>query len=342
MYQLVEGLDPDRFLALSTQAFREMRASGITTVGEFHYIHHTTGTHDFLYDRLILDAAREAGIRIVLLVAFYRTGGIGKPLNQAQRRCETVAPDVYWDHLDALASHLNPEQTLGTVVHSIRATGLDDLAAVHARSLRRDLPFHIHLEEQRREIEECAAAYGRTPMRVLLDTIETARNVTGVHCTHTTPADRLAFLDAGGRACICPLTEANLGDGLPDLEGVPHGQLCLGTDSNARIDMWEEMRWLEYGQRLRHELRGVLREPGGQVARTALEIATASGAAALGVETGRMAPGAWADFSAVSLEAPALRWAEPEHLLETLMSGADGGAVVSTCVGGLWEKHRLL
>jgi formimidoylglutamate deiminase len=338
MYALVERIGPEEFLRTTTRAFLEMRASGITSVGEFHYLHHAPGTRDFGFDRLVIRAARRAGIRLVLLVTYYRTGGIGQPLEPPQSRFETPDPATYWAHMDALARDLHPHETLGAVVHSIRAASLDDLAAVHAESLRRRMVFHIHVEEQRREIEEARIRYGRTPMAALLGAIETAEHVTAVHCTHTSPADADAFLTSGGRICVCPLTEANLGDGIPDLENVPLERLCLGTDSNARIDMFEEMRWLEYGQRLRRQARGALVDEAGHAARPLFFTATTGGADALGLETGRIAQGQWADFATIDLAHPTLAGATADTLLEALVFGAGADCVRATCVGGRWSE----
>lgn len=341
MYALVEQLGPEDFLNVTTQAFLEMRAGGITTVGEFHYFHHGPATKDFGYDRLVLKAARAAQIRLVLLVAYYRTGGVGKPLGQGQRRFETSSPEAYWGAFDSIAKLLTPNQSMGAVVHSIRAADLDELKVMHAEAMRRGLPFHMHVEEQRQEVEESTTAYGRTPMRVLLDTIGQADHVTAVHCTHTTTEDREAFLAAGGRICLCPLTEANLGDGIAGLDGVALDRLCLGTDSNSRIDLVEEMRWLEYAQRLRREKRGALADGEGHVARNMLAAATSGGAAALGVEAGAIRQGLWADFTVVDLNAMELAGATPDTLAEALIFGADASVVTSTCVAGIWQHHRF-
>ncbi|MCL6553574.1 MAG: amidohydrolase family protein, partial [Firmicutes bacterium] len=211
MYGLVERIEPEEFVRISERAFAEMRASGITSVGEFHYLHHTAGTCDFSYDRLLLEAACRAGIRLVLLASYYRTGGIGQPLRGAQRRFAVSDPAAYFAQLDQLASTLGANQSLGVAVHSLRATPMDDLATIHQESLRRGMVFHLHMEEQRREVDEALTLLGRTPMRVLLDSVDTARNITAVHCTHTSPPDADAFIGAGGRICLCPLTEANLG-----------------------------------------------------------------------------------------------------------------------------------
>ncbi len=339
MYELVEQLTPDRFLDLTTAAFREMRAAGVTTVGEFHYVRHL-GDLDFELDRLVIEAARAVGLRLALLPTYYRTGGIGQPLGRGQRRFSTPTPEAYWRSLDALQAEAGDLVTVGTVVHSLRAADPGEIAEIHAESVRRGLVFHIHVEEQRREIEECLAAHGVTPMRALLGAIGSAANVTAIHCTHTSDHDRLEFLDRGGRICCCPLTEGNLGDGIPALAGVAIDRLCLGTDSNARIDLVEECRWLEYGQRLAGEARGMVKDAHGSVGPALLRIATAGGAEALGLATGRIAPGFWADLQALDLTAPDLAGAGPDALVDAWLFGASGVLVAETCVAGRWKTRR--
>jgi formimidoylglutamate deiminase len=338
MYALVDSLDRATLRRISAQAFGEMRDAGITTVGEFHYVHHER-EGDFALDDAILEAAADAGIRMVLLYCFYATGAPGKPLEGGQRRFATPTVDQYWRQLDRLAARLDPAtQTLGVAPHSIRAASPADIAALSAEATRRGLPVHLHVEEQRRELEECLAAYGRPPMAVILDAVQGAA-FTAVHCTHTAAADRARFLGAGGIACLCPLTEGNLGDGIPRLEH-PHaagGRLAIGTDSNNRLAMLEELRWLEYGQRLRGELRGALPDAAGEVAPTLLAAATTGGAGALAVPTGRIAPGCWADFVAVDLAAPPLAGLPHERLLPALVFGAGNEAIAGTYVGGTWR-----
>ena len=342
MYRLVEELDAEPFHRLCVQAFREMLAGGTTTVGEFHYFHHTRGTTDYAFDRIVMDAAKEAGIRMVLLLTYYRTGGIGKPLEGGQRRFATASPEEYWSRMDQLAPHLASTQTLGAVAHSIRAATPHEIAALQAESLRRKLPFHIHVEEQRKEVEDARACYGLTPMAALTGALPDCSNVTAIHCTHTEPGDMKVYLDQGGRVCLCPLTEGNLGDGIPALVPVHQagGRICLGSDSNNRISMFEDMRWMEYGQRLSEETRGVLRPGDGHLARTLFEAATLGGAAALGVAGGFIAAGAPADFFAVDLEAPALAGWTPETLLDSMVFGADPSVVKATAVGGNWAYRR--
>jgi cytosine/adenosine deaminase-related metal-dependent hydrolase len=145
-----------------------MRDAGITTCGEFHYLHHAGAENDYEYDAVVLEAARTAGIRLVLLNAFYATGGIGRSLQGAQRRFESKDAGAYWRQMDRLARVCDPRlQTLGVVAHSVRAAPLDDISALHAEAQRRGLRFHMHVEEQRAEIDECLAKYGRRPMAIL-------------------------------------------------------------------------------------------------------------------------------------------------------------------------------
>lgn len=341
MYGLVGSLDPDTFESLCERTFREMRRAGVTTVGEFHYFHHGPEEEGWAFDERVLRAASTVGIRIALLEVYYRTGAIGQPLEGPQRRFGTPSPAAYWEQMDRLASLLDPQrQTLGASVHSIRAASLDDLRDVYQEARKRDLVFHIHVEEQLREIDDALAYYGKRPMQLLFESLGTATDVTAVHCTHTDAEDMERFLAGGGTVCICPLTEANLGDGIAHLPFLRErrGAICLGSDSNARISPLEEMRWLEYAQRLSTQSRGVLRDDGGHVARSLLHAATAAGAEALGVDTGRIAPGAWADFVAIDLTAPTLAGWEPDTLLESLIFGAAEEAIAGTCVGGGWEE----
>jgi cytosine/adenosine deaminase-related metal-dependent hydrolase len=193
---------------------------------------------------------------------------------------------------------------------------------------------HMHVEETAKEIVDCRAAYGRTPMELVAARLDLDAGFTAVHGTHTAP-DQLGFyLNSGANLCLCPLTEANLGDGTPALGRVPRDALCLGTDSNARISMLEEMRWAEYAQRLAREERGALLDEHGSVARRLLNAATLGGARSLGVRAGAIEAGAWADFVAVDLASPELAGWTPDTLLESLLFGAGERALAGTWVGG--------
>jgi formimidoylglutamate deiminase len=335
MYALVDELDAERLRALSLSAFREMLAAGITTVGEFHYLHHSKGGPDWALDEAVLAAAREAGIRLVLLQVYYASGGIGAALTGAQVRFDGRSLDEYWGRLDALARRLEPgRESLGVAPHSLRAVTPDELVELQRGARARRMVVHAHVEETQKEIEDCRKAYGRTPMQLIAERLDLDASFTAVHGTHTDP-DQLAFyLNSGANLCLCPLTEANLADGTPALARVPPDGLCLGTDSNARISMLEELRLAEYAQRLAREERGVLVDPEGHVARRLFAAATLGGARALGVRSGALEAGAWADFVALDLAAPELAGAKPETLLDALVFGAGERVLAGTWVGG--------
>lgn len=360
MYGLVERLDAGALREICLRAFREMLSCGITTVGEFHYLHHLGDprsdaafeTPAFAADAIVLEAAREAGIRMVLLQAAYRHGGLEdetyQPLSPAQRRFDTVGLETYEERLDVLDELRDPAtQSLGVVAHSIRAVAPDELAALHDLARRRGLVFHLHLEEQRREIDACRAAHGRTPMAVLLEAAEIGSETTAVHCTHTDRSEMERYLEAGGNVCLCPLTEADLGDGIADLPAIysvldrrtdaagKGHQLALGTDSNARISMLEEMRWAEHVQRLARERRGVARDAEGRCGRRLLHAATVGGARTLGLDAGEIAPGRPADLVVVDLRHPSLQGlGDGTPLEDALVFGTGDGVIGQVWVGG--------
>jgi formimidoylglutamate deiminase len=339
MYELVASMDEQKMYALSRQAFDEMLAAGITTVGEFHYLHHDAREEGYAFDEVVLKAAADAGIRIVLLNAYYRTGGIDQDLAGGQVRFRTASLEEYWTQMDRLAGIVDPAtQTLGAVAHSIRAAPIEDIAALREESEHRHMVLHMHLEEQPLEIEECVHAYGKTPMALVNERVDVGPTLTCVHCTHTAGADMDDYLERGGTVCICPLTEANLGDGLANVPSIRRGagRISLGTDSNARIGFLEEMRWLEYGQRLATRSRGVCRDEAGRVGPVLLAMATRNGARALGLRAGMIRPGHLADFVAVDLGASSLGGYDEGTLIDALILGGADQAVAGVCVGGRW------
>ncbi len=334
MYELVGSMDEPTFYNLSHNAFKEMLRAGITTVGEFHYLHHDQTGSGYRFDEVVLRAAVDAGIRIALLNVFYTTGGIGAALQGGQLRFWTASLEEYWSQLDALAGVLEPgTQTLGVAAHSIRAVPLDLLGALHEESRRRGLVFHMHVEEQPAEIADCVAAYDANPMAVLNSRLAIDERFCAVHCTHTTTPDMEAFAAAGGTVCVCPLTEANLGDGIPNRHSPD--RVSLGTDANLRISFADEMRMLEYAQRLHTGSRGVFVDDAGRCGAALWRAATVNGARALGVDAGELRTGAAADFITLDLTAPALAGWTPETLLDSFVFGAGSEVIAEVYVGGV-------
>lgn len=265
MYEAAGSLTPESYRRLAETVFVEMRDAGYTTVGEFHYVHHApdqTPYPDHAMELALVEAARSAGIRLVLLDTCYLRGGIGMPLTDAQRRFGD--PDAHrwlerWhalrDRVTAVGGDL---VTLGAAIHSVRAASRDDLAVL-AAGLPADVPLHAHVSEQTAENAACLEAYGLTPVGVLAEHGLVSSRFSAVHATHLTPEDIRILGDAAATVVMCPTTEADLGDGIgpaPELQEAG-ARLAIGSDQHAVIDPWEELSRLELDQRLRLQRRGV-------------------------------------------------------------------------------------
>ncbi|MBL9121285.1 MAG: formimidoylglutamate deiminase [Phycisphaerae bacterium] len=351
MYALVERLTPDLCYELSRETFAEMLTSGITSVGEFHYVRHhlpkdgSEGSEDLRYafDASVLAAAKDAGIRMTLLHTCYMQGGFGTPLAGGQIRFRTRDERDYWDRFDRLVASAHPAtQAIGATAHSVRAVPIDAIQRLHAESVRRGCVFHMHVEEVRKEIEDCMAAHGKRPMQLLLDRLAIDRRFTAVHCTHTSAEDLARFAQTGATVCLCPLTEGNLGDGICDVATIrrSRGAIAFGSDLNSRLAPTEELRWIEYVQRVRHEMRGAVIDANGDCGAALLSIGTSEGARSIGVDAGEIAVGKLADFALVDLQhATMLNWT-PETFASHLIFGAGTSAVCGVCVGGAWRIRR--
>lgn len=323
MFRFLERLTPEDIEALAAQVQMEMLEAGFAAVGEFHYLHHQPdGTP---YSDLaetgarICAAARETGIGLTLLPVLYQRGGAdGRPLGSGQRRFGNMLERFLTLH-DATARHLAalPDDCrLGAAPHSLRAVAPEALAEI-ARATTG--PLHMHLAEQQAEVDEIRAAYGARPVRYLLDTQPPDGRWCLVHCTRMTAAETRALAATGAIAGLCPITEASLGDGIFDgarwLE--QGGAIGIGSDSNIRINLSEELRLLEYSQRLRDRRRAVLAEPGGSTGRRLFDAACAGGARALGRDGGTIAPGRRADLLALDATHPDLAGRHGDSLLDT-------------------------
>ncbi|MCI0436439.1 MAG: formimidoylglutamate deiminase [Gemmatimonadetes bacterium] len=357
MYETVNAITPDELFEVSRFCFIEMLAAGITSVGEFHYVHRDAQGRPYdnpaeLAQRVIA-AAEDAGIRICLLRVAYACGGVGEPLMAEQRRFAT--PDLD-DFLSATidlahAAQERPLVTLGIAPHSLRAVPREWLRPIHALAFGYALPFHIHVSEQPAEVTACLQAWGKRPVEVLADEGVIDEHLTAVHATHLTFREVGLLGHPGPTVCACPTTERDLGDGfLPALELVESGaRLALGTDSQTVIDLFEDMRLVEYHERLRR-LRRVVLAPDEEGARNTvaprlLAMATAHGARALRSDAGRIRPQAPADLVAVDLNHRALAGWTDETLDACLALTAPAAVVSDVWVGGVQRigagRHRL-
>ncbi|MFP4002944.1 MAG: formimidoylglutamate deiminase, partial [Alphaproteobacteria bacterium] len=294
MYRFLDRLTPDDVQAISALAFMEMLEAGFAGVGEFHYLHHAPGGTKYddpaEMSARIAQAARETGIGLTLCPVLYMQGGAdGRPLADSQRRFGNDL-EGFARLLEGAAAALGnmPDAVLGVAPHSLRAVPPQALAG--AARLRPEDPVHIHTAEQEAEVAEIQAALGARPVSWLLDNAHMNPRWCLVHATHMTDAETSRLAASGAVAGLCPVTEADLGDGI--FNGVDWfregGTFGVGTDSNVRIDLAGELRLLEYGQRLRHRGRALLCPRNGSNGRALLAAACAGGAQALGRHSGRI------------------------------------------------------
>jgi formiminoglutamate deiminase len=356
MYEVAARLDPDSYLALARAVYAEMALAGITCVGEFHYLHHGPDGTPYAdpneMGRAVIAAAGEAGIRMTLLDTCYLSGGLSRrgelqPLAGAQLRFGDRDGEAWAERADALGADQHGLLSLlaraGAAIHSVRAVPLEQMHPVIAWAQRIGAPLHAHLSEQPAENEACLAAYRRTPAELLYDADALGPRATVVHATHLVGRD--VELLGGSRtfACLCPTTEADLADGIgPARELAAAGcPLTLGTDSQAVVDMFEEARGVELGERLATGQRGHFRS--GELARAA----TTDGHASLGwPDAGEIAAGAIADLVTVGLDSTRLAGATtPRTALAKVIFAASAADVRNVVVGGadlVVDGHHLL
>lgn len=274
MFRLVEQLTPERVFALSHYAFVELAMSGVTSVGEFHYVHHDRGGAPYA-DRLamtdaVLRAAHDAGIRITLIRTGYYRAGYGQTLSAGQQRfCDRDADETLRD-LEASTALIArmPHARLALAAHSLRACAAPQIRQLAAYADSHRLPFHMHVSEQAREVEECVAEYGNRPVEFLAELGILNQRFTGIHVTHLTANEVRMYGQSRSMACICRSTERDLGDGLPlSADLIAAGaRICVGADSHAGPDAFEDIRAVELDDRVRVQKRIVAAEADGLLA----------------------------------------------------------------------------
>ena len=290
MYAMAARFTPELLHAVAAQLYVEMLESGYTTVCEFHYLHHAPDGRPYATPTAMSDAlvaaAEETGIRLTLLPVLYMTGGFdGRPLSTRQRRFGHAVED-YLRLLDALRARQGATLRVGCALHSLRAVPPQAMREVLA-SVPADARIHIHIAEQAAEVDECVALRGARPVQWLLDNAPVDPRWTLVHATHLDDPEVQGVARSGATVAICPTTEANLGDGLFPLRDYldAGGAWGIGSDSHISVSPVEELRWLEYGQRLATRRRNVassMRSP--SVGATLLSGALASAAAGTGFD----------------------------------------------------------
>lgn len=339
MYRAAGTLDAEGIRIASRQAFLEMALSGITTVGEFHYLHHapdgTPYPDPLAASRAVIAAAGDVGIRLCLIRTIYLRGDFDAPPSELQRRFCDSSLEVACAAIDELIELETPMVSVAVAAHSVRAMSVSDIRG--AKERYRGRAFHLHVSEQPREVDQCLAKTGKTPVALLAQAGVLDAHTTLVHATHLRDGEVQAIASSGATVCICPSTEADLGDGLGPVRelydaGVP---MALGTDGQTLLSLLEEGRRLEMHARLQHQRRNVVTRGGGDSsAKACFDAMTIHGARSLGLDAGRFEPGAIGDFVTYDLRDPALVGCDDDSLLAALVFSADNRAVRDVCVGG--------
>ncbi|MFT4197752.1 MAG: formimidoylglutamate deiminase [Pseudoxanthomonas sp.] len=333
MYRFAARMDPDSLHAVAAQLYAEMLEAGYTGVCEFHYLHHRPDGAPYgdpaAMSAALIAAARETGIRLTLLPVLYMAGGFdGRPLSARQRR---FGHDV--DGYLRLFGYLHAQQDtglrVGCALHSLRAVPAVALAQV-LTALPRQVPVHIHIAEQSAEVDECLALHGARPVRWLLDHAPVDARWTLVHATHLDAGEVQGIARSGATVALCPTTEANLGDGLFPLRDYldADGAWGVGSDSHISVSPVEELRWLEYGQRLARRQRGIAASAAmPSVGQTLLDGARASAANAT-------AFGAADDVVVLDADAPLLAGARAEDVADRWIFSGNRNLVDEVWIDG--------
>ncbi|WCE03439.1 formimidoylglutamate deiminase [Pseudoxanthomonas sp. JBR18] len=340
MYRFQDRLDPDSFQAIAEQAYVEMLEVGFTRVGEFHYLHHAPDGRPYADPAemcaRVAAAAQASGIGLTLLPVFYAHADFGGvPPSPAQRRMLHDL-DGFTRLLERAGDALAPlgDAVLGVAPHSLRAVTPGELAALLPLT---EGPIHLHIAEQLREVQACLDWSGQRPVQWLLEHAPVDARWCLVHATHVEPAELQGIVEAGAVVGLCPITEANLGDGIFPMRDFARagGRFGVGSDSNVLIDAAEELRLLEYGQRLVSRGRNVLAQGEGvSSGRWLFDGALRGAVQALGVAGGLQA-GASADLVALDLRHPALQAREGDAWLDGWIFAARQGAVRD-----VWRQGR--
>ena len=358
MYAFAGRIGPDELRAIAAQLYVEMLKAGYTQVCEFHYLHHQPDGKPYAdpaqMSLALIEAAQEAGIGLTLLPALYMQGGFdGRALSERQRRFGH-ALDSYLRLLEPLRKLENSTLRVGVALHSLRAVPADALRAVLEDADLAGRVIHIHIAEQIGEVQDCLALRNARPVEWLLDHAPVDARWCLVHATHLTAEETRRIADSGAVAGLCPTTEANLGDGLFPLKAYldAGGTFGIGSDSHISVSPVEELRWLEYGQRLITRHRNIaVSESSSSVGESLWGDALFGGAQASGADIGAIegaenaaATAPRADLLVLDEDAPLLAARGPENLLDTFLFAGNASLVRDVMVNGAWcvrdFRHR--
>lgn len=334
MYALAARLDGETLSAIASQAYSEMIASGFTSVVEFHYLLSDPALVDAIFD-----AAERAGIRLTFIPVLYERAGFDKQEPEGHQRLFAQKIDRFVDAQRSASERVSERINVGIGAHSLRAVCPESLAALEAIASEQGIPMHLHIAEQQREVDQCLASYGRRPVRWLLENMDVRDNWCLVHATHMDEEESQALAESTAVVCLCPSTEANLGDGLFRLYDFVNagGEIAIGSDSHVSINPFEELRWLEYGQRLVSQSRNIVALGDAHVGRELFHRVLRGGEQAGGLAGGGLGVGKQADLVVLYDDDPMLAGHEEDYLLDALVFSGYRFPVDRVMVHGAWQ-----
>ena len=341
MYELAGRVSADALVAIARQAYCEMLRAGYTAVAEFHYLHRDPTDPDAVDSMFnaIATAARESGIRLTYIPVHYERAGFEDPEPTSQQATFAMPIEQYLQHVERVLPQCTGSISIGVGAHSLRAVSQQSLRQIAAYADDAVIPMHIHIAEQQREVEQCFSSYGRRPVRWLLENFDVNNTWSLVHATHMDVEEIAALAQTGAVVVLCPSTEANLGDGVFPLHDylVDGGQIAIGSDSHISINPFEELRWLEYGQRLASQSRNVVSLRDGHVGSELFTRALEGGALASGQATVGIVEGAPADIVALSDDDPMFAGHSDASRLDALVFSGYPLPVERVMVDGVWR-----
>lgn len=338
MYEFAAAMNPARLRAIARQAYTEMLASGYTSVAEFHYLHRSPGDNDDAMFMALQAAASDSGIRLTYVPVLYERAGFDRPEPEGAQRLFALDIDSFLAHFDRVRELADDAVQIGIGAHSIRAVSAESLGHIADTARAHAAPMHIHIAEQQREVDQSLAFYQRRPVRWLLENYPIDENWCLVHATHMDPDEIDALAASGAVVSLCPSTEANLGDGLFPLRRflAADGRIAIGSDSHISINPFEELRWLEYGQRLASQTRNVASLRDGHTGRELFERAIEGGALACGHAAAGIVAGGNADFIGLYGSDPMLVGHDDASRLDALVFSGYQLPIERVMVNGQW------
>lgn len=342
MYKLSNKISPDHMIHISACLYAEMLKYGITSVAEFHYLHNDLEGRSYrqpaTMSHAIIEGARIAGIQLTLIPVYYRLGDFNKPANELQKRFIFKDLNSYFSLIEDLQKIQNDDLIIGTGVHSLRAANTTEVVEV-LNNKDHPGPIHMHISEQQKEVDSCITNWGSRPISWVADNIDIGPNHSFIHATHvdTNELDKLAH--SGSNVILCPSTEGSLGDGFFPLRDylLKQGTFSIGTDSHVGLSIFEELRWLDYQQRLHLQSRNVLcHKPLESSGDILFKKCISGGRQSLGIKNKPFSIGSTLDGLSIDMNHPTMFNRDSKYWLSSIIYTGNNHAISGVMRNGKW------